>query len=419
MVPRDTVAGLMGIALALFVAAASAQEITPEREAELFGKIDSMIIEVEEITGFKALQPIPRSLLSRDEINDLVSTRLEEETEEDQFRLEELFLELFGLTPQRVDLEQQVVDVLTEQAAALYDYKTKQLYIATWAPDDMQEFALVHEIAHALADQQFDLEKYITGGKSADADLALMAVVEGQASWVMTEWVMRQSHRTLAGNRLLAAAAVGASRYEVQNYPVFTAAPRYIQETMIFPYTEGLMFQQAVFDTQNQSSFGGVFADPPASTQHILNPESYFENRRPLVPKVPKVKLKRFKRSARGDIGQLDHYILLDEHFGEADSKLASHWRGAQYEIWENRNHSRAVFLYASQWRSAADARKFFEFYSKVCEKKWESVEILSKTEGRIEGRSDSGRFVITLDDETVTSVEGLSDDNVGLQGRR
>ena len=378
-----------------------------------------MIVEVEEITGFDARETIPRSLITKDEINELVSTRLEEETEEDQFRLEELFLELFGLTPKRVDLEQQVVDVLTEQAAALYDYKTKQLYLATWAPDDMQEYALVHEIAHALADQHFDLEKYVTGGKSADADLARMAVVEGQASWVMTEWVMRQSHRTLAGNRLLAAAAVGASRYEVQNYPVFVASPRYIQETMIFPYTEGLMFQQAVVDKQNQRSFSGVFLDPPASTQHILNPESYFEDREPILPKLPKAKLKRFKRSAQGDIGQLDHFILLDEHLGKDDSALARHWRGAQYEIWENRKRSQAVFLYASEWRSGLDAREFFELYSKVCEKKWASMEILNKTEGRIEGRSDTGRFVITLDGARVTSLEGLPDDNVGQKGKR
>jgi len=400
----------------LTAAGASAQEITPEREAELFGKIDSMIEEVEEITGFKALEPIPRSLINRDEINDLVTTRLDEETKADQFRLEELFLEMFGLTPKRVDLEQQVVDVLTEQAAALYDYKTKQLYVATWAPDDMQEFALVHEIAHALADQQFDLGKYISGGKSADADLARMAVVEGQASWVMTEWVMRQSHRTLEGNRLLAAASVGASRHAVKDFPVFMASPRYVQETMIFPYTDGLMFQQAVVDKQSQRSFSGVFLEPPASTQHIMNPESYFEGRKPLALKAPKAKLKRFKRSSQGDIGQLDHFILLDEHLGETDSKHARHWRGAQYEIWENRNKSRAVFLYASQWRSELDARRFFEFYRKICEKKWESVEIRNETEDRVEGASEAGRFVIELNDDTVTSLEGLPDVNVGLK---
>ena len=399
------------LAALLLLPSVSAQEITPEREAELFGKIDDMIVSVEEITGFKALQPIPRALLTKDEINELVSSRMDEETGKDEFRLEELFLELFGLTPKRFDLEQQVVDVMTEQAAALYDYKTKQLYLATWAPADMQEYALVHEIAHALADQHFDLEKYVTGGESADADLSRMAVIEGQASWVMTEWVLRQAGQTLAGNRLMAAAAVGSSRYEAKNYPVFSASPRYIQETMLFPYTDGLMFQQAVIDKQNERGFAGVFLNPPLSTQHILNPDSYFEERAPIKPKLPKKKLKNFKRSAEGDIGQLDHYVLLDEHLGEAESKLAEQWRGAQYEIWAHRNRSRAVFLSPSHWRSGEDARKVCEFYQRVCESKWKELKVENRTGNRLVGASDTGRFEITLDGYTVGSVEGLSDD--------
>ncbi len=225
----------------LLTVAVPAQPQAPSQASttRVLAKIDEMIGDVERIMGLKALAPIPRSLLSREEINELVSGRMNEQGSSDDVDNEERFLELFGFVDKKFDLKQEVVNTLTEQATALYDYKTKQLYLSTWTPEDMQEFALVHELAHAIADQHFDLGKYVDKSKSADGDLARSAVIEGQASWVMTEWVMLQTGRSLRKNGLLAAAAAGASRYEVAEYPVFSSQPLYLREAMLFPYTRG------------------------------------------------------------------------------------------------------------------------------------------------------------------------------------
>ena len=108
---------------------------------------------------------------------------------------------------------------MTEQAAALYDYKTKQLYLATWTPRDLQEAALVHELAHALADQHFDLRKYMKKSKGADGDVARAAVLEGQASWIMIEYTLRQNGQSLLDNSLSAVLAATASRFAAEQYP--------------------------------------------------------------------------------------------------------------------------------------------------------------------------------------------------------
>ena len=264
-----------GLALAVLVVAVPAQpqsSTTLDRSSAL-AKIDEMIGDVEQIMGLKALAPIPRDLLTREEINSLVSSRLREEDAAESIHDEELFLQLFGFVEKRFDLAEGVVDTLTEQATALYDYKTKTLYLSTWTPEDMQEYALVHELAHALADQHFDLGRYIDKSKSADGDLARSAVIEGQASWVMTEWVMQQSGRSLRDNSQLAAAAAGASRYEVTEYPVFSSQPLYLREAMLFPYTQGMIFQQAVIDRYGDDGFSHVFRHPPASTQQVIDPK--------------------------------------------------------------------------------------------------------------------------------------------------
>jgi hypothetical protein len=246
-----------------------------------------MRAEIEEILGMIAARKIPRSLISRDEINKLVADRLDESTSSEELRQEELFLRMFGFVDEKFDLKGEIVDVMTEQATALYDYQTKMLYLANWTPGDMQEFALAHELAHAIADKYFNLEKVRQEGKTADADLARSAVIEGQASWVMTEYVMRQADRSMLEEKYLALQAATASRFEAADYPVYASAPLYLRETMLFPYTEGLLFQHALVSRLGKAGFMRPFEVPPLSTHQILHPEAYFQDRRPTQPELP------------------------------------------------------------------------------------------------------------------------------------
>jgi hypothetical protein len=399
----------------LLLASAPARPQSPAQSAattRVLAKIDEMIGDVERIMGLKALAPIPRSLLSREEINELISGRMSEEAASEDIGNEERFLEMFGFVDQKFDLAQEVVNTLTEQATALYDYKTKQLYLSTWTPEDMQEFALVHELAHAIADQHFDLGKYVDRSKSADGDLARSAVIEGQASWVMTEWVMQQTGRSLRNNGLLAAAAAGASRFEVAEYPVFSSQPMYLREAMLFPYTEGMIFQQKVIERYGQQGFERVFRTAPSSTQQILNAESYFTGRVPSEPKLPRFKLRGYRRASRGDVGQFDHAVLLEQHIDEKESeRMAPLWRGGRYEIWSREDDSRAVLRYASDWADADAARTYFDAYRRILRSKWERMEVSRRSRTRFEGAGSNGRFIVTLDGVTVTSLEGLPDD--------
>jgi hypothetical protein len=409
---RPLAAALLGLLLAGPAAPQGA-----ERALVLFNRINSMLHSLESIMGLRALSPISRKVLSREQINELVASRIEEETTPEEIRQEELFLRLFGFAGDDFDLADEVVDVMTEQAAALYDYKTKTLYLSDWAPKDMQEFALVHELAHALADQHFDLGKFVEKGGSADADLARSAVIEGQASWVMTEWLFQQSGRSLVGNRTIAASAAAASRVEARDYPVYSGSPLYIQETLLFPYTDGMLFQQSVVEKFGRAAFRKTFENPPASTRQILDPEAYFREEKPGKPKLPKMRLKGWDRSSEGDVGQLDHFVLLKQHLGEKTAeKAAPSWRGGRYEIWEDETKERAVMRYASLWSSPDEARRFFDLYRRVCEKKDSSFRVLDKSRNAIVARNARGGVALTLDGLTVQALEGLPGDDATLR---
>jgi len=411
--PRRLLAVLLS---GLFLAAPAAPQ-GAEGAYVLFNRINAMMRSVESIMGLPSKGPVDRKVLSRDEINELISGRIDEETSQEEIRQEELFLRLFGFTGDDFDLAEEVVDVMTEQAAALYDYKTKTLYLSDWASDDMQELSLVHELAHALADQHFDLGKFVEKGDSADADLARSAVIEGQASWIMTEGLFQRSGRTLVGNPGVAASSAKASRDEARDYPVYSGSPPYLQETLLFPYTDGLIFQQSLVDKYGPEAFRRMFEDPPETTRHILDPESYFRKEKPGKPKLPKLRLKDWDRGSDGDIGQLDHFVLLKQHLGErAARKIAPAWRGARFEIWEDQARERAVLRYASQWATPADARRFFEAYAKVCAAKDPELRVLRKSGRDVAARGGRGAYVLLLDGSTVRTLEGLPSDDVTLK---
>ncbi len=395
----------------LFLASACrAEEITPERGAALFSRVDAMLADVREIMDFGAVRPIRRSLISRKQIGELIDKRLAEAARPDEIRREETFLKLFGLVADDFDLKRTLVDVLTEQATALYDYKTRNLYLSTRTPQDLQEFALVHELAHAVADQRFGLKKFVKKSRTADEDMARSAVIEGQASWVMTEWVMQQGGQSLGENRLLAVASASATRIEAKDYPVYAQAPLYIRETLIFPYADGLLFQQSLIERYGKEGFARVFERPPLSTQHILQPELYYAGVEPVAAALPALrKPKGYKKIQEGVLGQLEHEVLLRRNLGEdREFPVAEKWRGANYEMYERRRSGAALLRYASRWADEEAAAEFFQLYRQVCASKWGEFAAAAESPDEIRGTAPNGRFVLVRKGALVQALEGL-----------
>jgi len=178
-----------------------------------------MLEDLNDIMGLGPRRPIEHKTISKASFRKLYATRMKQSQQPRELERELLFLRLFGLVPEDFDYEKTVLDLLSEQAWALYDFKQRELYLADWAPAEALEYALLHELVHAVDDHHFNLLKYVEGASESEGELARLAAMEGQASWVMTEWAMRQSEKTLEGNRVLAVATASATRFEAQQFP--------------------------------------------------------------------------------------------------------------------------------------------------------------------------------------------------------
>jgi hypothetical protein len=400
LLKRLAIAGL----IAAFPVAAA------EASRELFAQIDGIVTELGRISGLSLKKRVPSDYITKDKVNEFLKKRVKEVAKPEEIRAEELTLKKFGLVPADFDLARNTVDLLTEQAAAFYDYDRKKLFITETSSGENQEPVLVHELAHALADQNFNLGRFIRKGRdSDDGSAARLAVMEGQASWLMAEYMARRGGQSLKDSPGMLAAMSRVSEGGGQ-YPVFDTSPLYLRQTLIFPYTKGMLFQHALFVKNGQAGFSDVFRKPPVSTQQILHPERYFAGVTPTQPALPvPPRLRGYKSLVGGSLGELDHSVLL-EQFGSKQTAedLGPHWRGCQFELRENRKLKRVLLLYAVEWDDEASATRYFRFYREALGKKWKKLEITRESASQIEGVGDDGHFVLHLDGKIVTSLEGL-----------
>ncbi len=389
---------------------AAPAQIGPQQEKELFSRVDGMLRAVSEITGFPIARPVPRAVITREKIREYIEQRIAEAIPPGELRAQEILLKKLGFVPADFDLKSQMVDLLSEQAAAFYDFKQKKLFLAAWTPSAMHDVALVHELAHAAADQQFNLQKFILKSGEDDAATARGAVVEGQASWVMTEYLARQMGRSLKDSPELARGAAPSAAEAAKIYPVFGASPLYIQETLLFPYTKGIEFQQAVFEKLGRQAFAEVFRRPPASSQQVMRPKLYFEGAAPARLALPSQRLPAgYKKILEGTLGELDFQIMLRQYVGEEEAqRLSPRWRGSRYALWENARQKRVLLGYSVEWQEAADAAQFLGYYKKICAKKWKQMRVEKDEPAEAFGTGDDGRFVWRLAGKVFTSLEGL-----------
>ncbi|HWB87073.1 MAG TPA: hypothetical protein VG675_23220 [Bryobacteraceae bacterium] len=402
---------LAALLLPLLISAAPPPAPSDENARELCGEIAGIAQELTSISGMRLKHPVPCDFISKDKVNQFLKERVHEVASPEDIRAEELTLKKFGLVPQDFDLAKTTVDLLTEQAAAFYDYDKKKLFITDSTPSDSQEAVLAHELSHAIADQNFNLSHFIRKGhQNDDSSTARLAVMEGQATWLMSEYLARRAGQSLSNSPSLAEMMSHLSESGAGQYPVFDKSPLYLRETLVFPYTKGMLFQNAVNRHDGQAGFAEVFEDPPVSTQQILHPEKYFSHVKPTDPKLPDPHLPHgYKSLIGGTLGELDHAVLLRQFVGnERAEKIASHWRGSNFELRENKKAERVVLLYAAEWDTPEAARWYFDAYREALRKKWKKMQVASETPDLVTGEGDDGRFELSLQGAIVTSVEGL-----------
>ncbi len=396
-------------AVAWFLLAARPQ--TPSDPA--FAQIDNIVRTLSGITDLAENHPVPYGRMTKRQLRQFLNKRIKKTIKPQEIRADELSLKMFGLVPQDFDLKKSTIDLLTEQAAAFYDYDEKKLFLLEDSSLAAETTTLAHELSHALADQHFDLDHFMEEAPANDDEnLAHTAVVEGQASWLMIAYELKQKGQKPVPTVEMLNSVGDSSEESMEDYPVLKATPLYIQQSLLFPYSEGTLFFDAVYRKMGKASFSAVFTDPPVDSAQVIHPERYFRHEKAAAPEAPKPALKNEgKEVSEGSVGEFDHRMLIRQYLGAAKARdLAPHLRGGQFRVVTSGKSHKPVLEYASQWDSEVQAANFFVAYRKILQAKWKRCDIVIDAPSGIAGTGDNGYFVTRLKGNTVSSIEGLSD---------
>jgi hypothetical protein len=331
-------------------------QISPREAEELLRSVDQILKFSSEDTRLPIREPVKRKLASADEVKQFFADRLREDKEAQRLERSEAVLKKLGLLPRQFDLSSFFLDMLEEQVAGFYDEHTRTVYLLDWVEPGQQKPVLAHELTHALQDQTLGLEQWTKAAeaeedvveknpkKSEEGDFevqpeeaaaARTALLEGQAMFVLIDYLYAPVNRSLATDPLLSVPFREASTDSPQ-YPVLKNAPLYLKESLTFPYTFGLEFvQELLLKGGKAQAFAGALQDPPRNTRDIMTPRSYFSRERIPALWVPALKPllgPGYERFDVGSIGQFDVYVLLEQFADPKTAKrLSPAWRGGFY----------------------------------------------------------------------------------------
>lgn len=296
------------------------------------------------------------TLLDDDELADLIEELLTDDESAESLRRDEAFYTLLGLIPPGTDLLELNEELLNAGVAGLYRPEIDHLYVRLFGSfSSLEEATASHEYAHYLQDVGYDLEamfEVVSGDR--DAELALRALIEGDASYVEQQYIAEHFNSvqlfSMGFGGVLAASEAPAVPY------VFT------RETT-FVYLDG---QRWISNLLRQGyERGEVYADPPRTTREVINARDYTDDRQrerlELVFNEDKLPAD-WSIGPRETVGQLVLSVWLEEldaRSGSA-SRATDGWLVDAAYVMHDDNEPVALVVQL-EWESIDEALEFTE----------------------------------------------------------
>jgi hypothetical protein len=343
---------------------ASQRAPKPETQA---GDRQSIERQTSELRVLPFKNPVTYKIIDRAELRRVLVEKVKEQYTPQEMRDYSRTLAAVGLVPEGTDLLDVLVSLYNEQVAAFYVPEEHELYTFKDLvfSSNLDKMLLSHELTHALQDQNFDLLKFPLKVKTND-DLALAtsALIEGDATVLMTRWYMEN----VDPSKMLG--DVGAMFS--QNTAKLREAPPYLREMLIFPYQEGQQFVTALYSSGGTPAIDAAFHDPPTTTKDILHPDKFLHQRAtPEHPDLPKFEAADWRLIGNNTLGEFGTRFVLGQGMSAYDAQLlAEGWNGDRYQVYERGTNGPTALVWVTAWETEPQATDFAGAYKKVAEKR-------------------------------------------------
>jgi len=270
-----------------------------------------------------------------------------------------------GLVKPTYNMFDNILNNIADGIGGFYDPLTDEIFVLGFLFGGVEHYIYAHEFDHALVDQHFPLDSYgnypvcLT---NEDQCRAIDALIEGDASLLMDQWwdqyASIQDYQDIL-------------RY---NPPWYTLPeqfpPPYASRDALFPYFEGRVFVEYLFDRGNWAEVNRAYENPPDSTEQILHPQKYVARERPIgVPPVDIAPVlgAGWRELTSDTLGEWGTYLLLG-YSADLESQIdiftaetvAAGWGGDTYQIYYNDELDQTVMNAHWIWDTNGDTTQFY-----------------------------------------------------------
>ncbi len=375
-------------------------------QTELTEKTTSIQKELEEIRGEKFKKDVLVEKQSLDDFGAYIDKSIDLQFSEALSKNFGKIVRTLGLYrgEEIKDFKSVAKMVMQSQAAAYYDPDKGTFYIVMQnLPEQMLDAVFAHELYHGFQDQHFNLNNYFLrksqeGQLNDDQLLARQAVVEGEATYLMTLWTTQKMLGMLPDLSMLKMAMdmqanlttkqlLEMVKSAVAANPTFediklsansmNDIPGFMLDSMIGAYMKGMRFIYEIHQN-GWSKVSELYKNPPVSTEQILHPEKWLSMEKPHQFKWPDFEKQELLNDwillEKNTLGEMQWRSIFSEFdMASIGNAAAEGWDGDSYAIFESSDMQRTLLLVTTSWDSEKDATEFKNAYSTLLASKYEN----------------------------------------------
>jgi hypothetical protein len=296
----------------------------PATEAEIRAAVDDISAFVAGERGLAFREPVQVELAGEGDFQARVLEDFDEDAEE--LREDEALLKALGMVDPAVDLVASMRALLGGGVVGFYDPETHELVVRGTALTPYVRTTIAHELTHALDDQHFDLDRPEYDDADDEISFGFSALAEGNARRV--EGAYLDSLDAEEQDAAAAEESALGSGVDVGDVPAV------LIDLISAPYALGETFVESLVDAGGQVGLNAAFADPPRTSEQVIDPSAYGDGEGRVEVPAPKSPAELVDE---GVVGQLLILLLLADEIGNNAARTAAEgWGGDRYATWRD-----------------------------------------------------------------------------------
>jgi hypothetical protein len=330
--------------------------------------MDHIQNQVASIRGLGIMADYPRYIVPPPKAHSLLSDLFLSRYTQDEIKDEVRVLSALGLVEPTYDLFNKTLNNIGEGLGGFFIPWKDEIFVLGENFGAVEKFVYAHEYDHALVDQHFNLEDYGVYPEciyETDRCLAITALVEGDATYLMYQWL--QSYASEGE-----VAAIQEAKFSPIDKVIASTEfpPPYAIREIYFKYFDGQTFVEDLYEQGGWQAIDRAYSNPPLSTEHILHPEKYLKGEKPdqiQLASLDEILDSDWRHLKTDTLGELTTQMILANHVNyliQIDpivaAEAAAGWGGDQFQVFYKSKSNQTILVAQWRWDSQDDSLEFW-----------------------------------------------------------